>query len=156
MSDFYDGFADENTAKAYLNEEKDRLNVAPFAGEEYGDLKRLFDYTKFHVGLYSGIVTAVMAYIKYKRGVIGIEGVFLWIGVLCVLVAGLAGGVILGNLPHFRSYEAFKNSNLKWLIPSKMKYDDWAWIEHRAFWVGLFFIVITFFCGTWGRLEIAD
>jgi hypothetical protein len=101
-------------------------------------LKQLFDYTKFHIGMYTtliagivGLFTNANAKLQYVEMVPFIKG-----SVLCFVIAGMAGGLVASSIAHFSSFKEFKGARLgPWrtmLIPSMVC----VHVEHSAFWLG--------------------
>jgi len=107
-------------------------------------LKQLYDYTKFHIGMYTTLITAIIAVFandslksSYSNFV-----PFIGITVFCFIVAGLFGGLVASSIPFYTSFQDFSNSRLG---PWK-----WKWfssiicthLEHSAFWLGCLVAVI--------------
>jgi hypothetical protein len=110
-------------------------------------LKQLFDYTKFHIGLYTTLLAAIIgvfandtlkrSYSNYVPFMIGT--------VICFLVAGAAGGLVASSIPFYTRFSDFSQA---WLGPW-----GWKWvqsitcthIEHTAFWLGIVIAVVGLF-----------
>src|SRR5262249_26092041 len=78
-------------------------------------LKLLFDYTKFHIGLYTTLTAAYIALItsEYGKKFLVPNRVFVWSAVVMFLVAGLAGGIIASNsCPHYARLDTLMNKRL--------------------------------------------
>jgi hypothetical protein len=120
--------------------------MAEMAALEYEKIKLLFDYTKFHFGLYTSIGTIVVA--GYSAKVIHFEEVALCIGMLCIAVAGLAAGTITSTLPECSTLKEFYDKEHGiWLFQRIARHwrgwrgEEWTRIEHIAFWLGIISLV---------------
>lgn len=113
-------------------------------------LELLYDYTKFHIGLYllltSAYITLATSKIGRKETLPALQPTLVWFAVSLFLLAGLAGGVIASGITQSRSAGAneFLEERIgPWntaLFPARA----WVWIEHTAFWVGLVCAVLSF------------
>jgi len=113
-------------------------------------LELLYDYTKFHIGLYlvftSAYITLATSKIGKKEALPMLQANFVWIAVVCFLVAGVAAGVIASSITQSRSNgaEDFLREKIgPWsttLFPARL----WVYIEHTAFWLGLICAVLSF------------
>lgn len=103
-------------------------------------LKALFDYTKFHIGLYSSLCTLLVA-------VVGIDAIkdeagptlpwFLLATLVCFAIAGLFGGLVGSSIPGFKTWEEFSKAKLgPWFLPEVLPAPWAASAEHTAFWIG--------------------
>jgi hypothetical protein len=103
-------------------------------------LNRLFDYTKFHIGLYTTAAGALLAAYASKdleifQKTLQLHPVLVEISILSMLAAGLAGGIVASSCTIFESFDRLWSSKvgpfgLKWLTG-----ETWAKIEHTAFWI---------------------
>lgn len=110
-------------------------------------LQLLFDYTKFHIGIYVALLAAII-------GVLGKQDVrdnfrfmvpWLLTASVFLLVAGGAGALVGSSIPFFSSFEEF----------SKAKLGPWKWkfikgvactsVEHTAFWLAVFVTLVGLF-----------
>jgi hypothetical protein len=109
--------------------------VVPSMDEQ---LKTLFDYTKFHIGMYTTLVAAIVGvfandswahdYAKMTPFIMGT--------VVCFLIAGAAGGLIASAIPFYSSFNDFENAKLG---PWRMQWIPaiiCTHVEHTAFWAG--------------------
>lgn len=100
-------------------------------------VKLLFDYTKFHIGLYSTFASAVLAVLAgtFADGWIICRTLLAW-SLLPIAVAGLAGGVIGSSLPHMFGTEDIREKPIGPLTFEKMgKLKTWTYLEHVSFWL---------------------
>jgi len=104
----------------------------------FENVKLLFEYTKFHIGLYTALITALIAALNFKTTLgWSVDAGWVLTAVIFIGVAGLAGGVIASSLPHFSSLDAFWNAKLG---PYRFKIfsgESWTYIEHTTFWLGV-------------------
>lgn len=110
-------------------------------------LRLLFDYTKFHIGIYISLGSALIAaaatmvssdsgsFDYYKCNIARFE--FLSFTVICLFIAGWAGGIIAGNLPKAKSFKNFSEQRIGFWGGELLFYNYWAWLEHTAFWLAL-------------------
>jgi hypothetical protein len=113
-------------------------------------LELLYDYTKFHIGLYlvfaSAYITLATSKIGRKDALPILQPNFVWIAVVCFIVAGIAAGVIASSITQSKSNSAedFLREKIgPWSIrflPARF----WVYIEHSAFWLGLICAVLSF------------
>lgn len=102
-------------------------------------LKVLMDYTKFHIGIYISLVSAAIALAK----VAPVGGfISLRIAIVCFVVAGIAGGVIAGNIPLYSTWREFDEAKIGPLGTRLLRFRHWAHIEHTVFWLGVVGVVI--------------
>jgi hypothetical protein len=108
--------------------------VQAVGGQTTDQLKLLLDYTIFHLGLYTTVVTGLIGVSQY----LGTSSPkIVKAATCCFVLAGMAGGVIASNIPNFKDWSAFSTAILgpwefQWLT-----YADWARIEHTTFWLGV-------------------
>jgi hypothetical protein len=110
-------------------------------------LRMLFDYTIFHIGLYTSLVSAVFALTTFgdKHPRIKKRAWLLKVTVISFLLAGAAGGAIASNIPEYKTFDCYSSAGLtvfRYLGP--FHYSVLAHIEHGAFWVGILFAVTGF------------
>jgi hypothetical protein len=123
-------------------------------GQEYKvegkRLERLFDYTKFHIGIYlssgGALVTLIgVAADKDKTFVAHLVGspLCLAISLFLMAIAGMAGGVIASSCTECNTYEEVweeKQGPFGW---SWFTGRIWARIEHAAFWFSALFFSVS-------------
>jgi hypothetical protein len=110
-------------------------------------LKLLSDYTLFHIGLYTTIISTLIALVHFRRPNFKKPQLFsiLQFTVFCFIVAGAAGGAIASNIPNYPSFGAFDKGGLNVFGFTCLSYRAWAHVEHGAFWVGLITAAVGFF-----------
>jgi hypothetical protein len=111
---------------------------------EFERLNLLYDYTKFHIGLYTTLVAALVAaretiiprapaYLRWTLLFFLVAGAAGGV----VLVAGAAGGVVASNVPDFSTYSDFLNTRIGPFGWKPMCGLYWSHLEHLAFWLGI-------------------
>jgi len=103
-------------------------------------LKLLFEYTKFHIGLYATLIGVCMALAKFghKVDAVVLNKARFWLGftAVCFLGAGAAGGAIASNIAD-RTPDEFFSKPLTIFGACTLTYNWWEHIEHGFFWVGV-------------------
>jgi len=108
-------------------------------------LKLLFEYTKFHIGLYATLAAALITLTNTEFGKsLKVVEPLVWVAVLFIALAGLAGGVIASSLPWFRNLESFKTTAIGPFRLRLMLGEYWTYIEHTSFWLGIASILLAF------------
>jgi len=131
--------------------EEEKIAATAEANSKQKSLEMLFDYTKFHIGLY---LTFSASYITVTTAKIGAgqpllipnRGLF-WCAVVAFGLAGLAGGVIASSITQTqaRSSKEFLSENIGPWNCTKLFFSArvWTWIEHTSFWCGLILAVLS-------------
>ncbi len=126
---------------------------------ELKSLDLLFDYTKFHIGLYLTLASAYISVASLRVGdrfAFTLKWPYVIAAMFAFMVAGLAGGVIVssitqcyGTILECKSTAAFLKKpigpwdwEVLWL-PAKY----WTYLEHGSFWAGLGLALASFICG---------
>ena len=111
-------------------------------------LELLFDYTKFHIGVY---LTLTAAYITVATSKIGdtlprLNQLFVWPAVIFITVAGYAGGIIASSITQSQSatVEGFLNEKTGPWSMRALTGKWWIYIEHTSFWIGIICVVMSF------------
>ena len=95
--------------------------------QEDPQLKMLFDYTVFHIGLYVTLMGILIAALNLHEG----EKRYLWL--LCpialLFLAGACGGIVGSNIPEHKDYVSFNKAE-KW----GSTFEVWIGREHVFFW----------------------
>jgi hypothetical protein len=126
---------------------------------EIEHIKQIYDYTKFHIGLYFTFLAGLIAFVNFGRGEHFGEqhrGALLAI-IFILLVGGVAGALVASRIvygPWQKDSFAIERSKF-WRKRPLKKRDSrfyWSWadvsliIEHYAFWLALSIAIVTF---TW-------
>lgn len=115
----------------YLKLDRDRLQV-------------LYDYTKFHIGMYATLMAALVSASQYLPEK---SPTFLRWTLLSLLLAGGAGGVVASNIPEFYGYAGFIDASIGFIGIGVMRARYWIHLEHFFFWVGVAWAVLNAFTG---------
>ena len=118
---------------------------------DFERLKLLFDYTKFHIGLYATLAAALITLLNGTfLGSFRPEKCPMWTAIFLIALAGLAGGVIASTVPQRNGAdELYKRKAGPWgweFMPGRW----WTYVEHTSFWLGIFSVIIAFARGTGG------
>ena len=112
---------------------------------DFEQVKLLFEYTKFHLGVYTTLAAALIALVNTDFGKrINLPGEFVWAAVIFIGLAGLAGGIVASTLPHVTTLSDFWSSKIG---PFRLKIlagEGWTYIEHTAFWLAIVSILTAF------------
>ena len=99
-------------------------------------LKTLFDYTKFHIGVYitlgsgiAGVLAYEASHTDFSLGCYARWGFRL--SLLLLALAGLGGGIIAGNLIDFTTLADFRKAFIYWGKTSVF----WERLEHWSIWL---------------------
>ena len=101
-------------------------------------LKLLFEYTKFHIGLYTSVI-ALVVFETIK--VTGLTRGIASIGAVLLLFAAGFGGLIAGNIHRFGTVREFKDAKIgpferEWITGKCCEH-----VEHLCFWVAAAILV---------------
>lgn len=106
--------------------------------DDYERVKLLFDYTKFHIGVYLTLASTLVAVIGLKKDLqFDVEICFIIASVLSIMIAGLSGGTIVSRLTQVKTYDEFWNEATGPFRLKLFKGENWTYIEHVSFWIGL-------------------
>jgi hypothetical protein len=116
----------------------------PAAPTNIEHVKLLFDYTKFHLSMYTTLASLLVVILNahfakswtISRKLIGTA-------LVAIVLAGLAGGVVASSMPILIG----KPGNLYEepigpLCSHFMTVEHWTWLEHSSFWLAIVCIVI--------------
>lgn len=106
-------------------------------------LDRLFDYTKFHIGIYisasGGLVTLIGLSAKAEEGrfIANLVGspIALLISLGLMVLAGAAGGVIATSCTESRTFDDFWDNPQGAFGWKPLNGKRWPRIEHLLFWL---------------------
>jgi len=107
--------------------------------EEMDDqLKQLFDYTKFHIGMYTTLIAGIIGVFANDdlKETYAALVPFIKVSIVCFFIAGMAGGLVASSIPFFQRWKDFQTARLgPWslkLVPAILC----THVEHTAFWIG--------------------
>lgn len=115
------------------------LDKRPSDAIEKQQLQLLFDYTKFHIGLYAGVIAGLLALAKLGGPMSPPVVLVLGFAVLCVVAAGASGGIVASNIPEhdLEKYYPEKEVGFFGWECTKRKAKDWCRTEHFFFWLAI-------------------
>jgi hypothetical protein len=120
------------------------------ANAKQKSLELLFDYTKFHIGLYITLSASYIAVATAKiseKPILTLNRYFFWPAIFAFALAGLAGGVIASSITQTdaRSSSDFMKLDIGPWDWTKIHFEarKWTWIEHTSFWIGLALAVLS-------------
>ncbi len=109
---------------------------------------RLYDYTKFHIGMYATLMVGVFAFLELWDDR-DHQFDFVLLGVaFCLMGAGACGGVVCTNCLRYADDEKilFSDKASFWFWKnSGLSTKRWADMEHGFFWVGIV-LVFAYMC----------
>ncbi|HEX8161070.1 MAG TPA: hypothetical protein VF538_04320 [Pyrinomonadaceae bacterium] len=120
---------------------------------EKEQVKTLYDYTKFHIGLYSTLITGLIALISFGFG--EARDLYLsWIKaiIIVLLIAGVFGAIVASRIVYgkwsedtlatesSRFWKIRRLGNIKWRIA-----DIFTTVEHYAFWIAIVIAIFGFY-----------
>jgi hypothetical protein len=131
--------------------DEEKIQATAQAHAQQRSLELLFDYTKFHIGVYLSLtaayITVATAKINEKPLLSLTPGWFL-LAVLGFMIAGLAGGVLASSITQTETGSArgFLQEPIGPWHWKRLHFSgrNWTYIEHTSFWVGLISAVLSF------------
>lgn len=114
---------------------------------DFEQLKLLFEYTKFHILLYTSLVSLLIGLFLFvdKEAAIQFRLSMKFV-VFFFVIAGGAGGVIGSSIPGCRGFSEFWNKSLApyGIFFLNFKGKHWVALEHSSFWVGIIIATVVF------------
>lgn len=109
---------------------------------EFEKLKLLFDYTKWHIGVYltsAGLFAGFIAASAKDptQFLFPFDRTWLVGAVALITVAGFAGGVLTSSMCHARRLDDFWKQKLGPFWFQWLPAEWWTYIEHTAFWLAI-------------------
>jgi hypothetical protein len=108
-------------------------------------LDRLFDYTKFHIGIYLSVGGGMIGLLGTREDAEWVQALIvhpraLTLALASLALAGMAGGVVGSSIISCKTFESFWDSRQGPFGLIRMPGRFWASFEHGAFWlsIGLF------------------
>lgn len=126
---------------------------SPATSNQVEQLKLVYDYAKFHIGLYAALIAGIAALLQLSPGLKPEDVACLRVAVVLILVAGLAGGMVAtgvldtGDARGVWRVPASQPDRTSSLLDSRPRrrgvpLKSWILVEHTAFWcavaVGLY------------------
>ncbi|MEM0930387.1 MAG: hypothetical protein AAGI89_13960 [Pseudomonadota bacterium] len=115
--------------------------------EKVFSIERLYDYSKFHIGLYTSIVGGLLAFLNLRQGMIDQVGVLQVVLTVCLfLAAGAFGGIVCVNCIFHRAHtDQIKHDHKVrlWGVKLPLTIGRAADLEHACFWIGLVVLLLS-------------
>jgi len=119
-------------------------------------LEMLYDYTKFHIGVYLTLTASYITVVTLKVSREGADVQFLsanqilmGLAIVCFLAAGVAAGVIASSITQCgggNSREFLQSEIGPWNAQRiHMPGLEWTFLEHTSFWIGILTATLSFF-----------
>jgi hypothetical protein len=117
-------------------------------------LERLYDYTKFHIGIYLSAAGGLAALISTSaKGVTKSDYITTLIGApwalgfsfVFVVLAGISGAIVATSAIESTSYQSFITSNQGVYGWNRITGKTWVTMEHAFFWLSLVFLSVGIF-----------
>ncbi len=113
-------------------------------------LERLFDYTKWHIGIYLSMGGGLVGLLGTREGncflcrVIAVPWL-MGTALGALAIAGIAGGIVTSATTRCRTFEEVWDEDLPLYGRKTLTGKTWASIEHTAFWISLALIAASIF-----------
>lgn len=135
------------------------MTTAVIKGADLKGLELLYDYTKFHIGVYLTMASAFITIASLRKGdalVLELRRLPVWLAMACFLVAGFAGGVIVSSITqcfgHVQAELPGRCASTFEFLNQRLGPWDFLWfsgktwtrIEHTAFWFGVLLALASF------------
>jgi hypothetical protein len=104
---------------------------------DYERVKLLFDYTKFHIGLYLTLGGILVTAVGLKDNPIQFWAPSLWMAIISMTVAGFAGGMVASTLAECENLQTFMQQKTGPWECKLLTGRWWTRIEHTAFWIAI-------------------
>lgn len=129
--------------------QQNQFNPAEDTEADRKSLERLYDYTKFHIGVYITLTGTYLTIATAKfqgNTVLNLDLGLVGFAALCFLIAGMAGGVIASSLTQKvgGSSASFLDDRIGPWVLRLWRARTWTHIEHTSFWIGLLVAVYSF------------
>jgi hypothetical protein len=112
-------------------------------------LKLIYDYAKFHIGLYATVSAALIGVTTFNENLKKNYMGWLLAVLGCFLAAGIGGGLVAGHVVYSRWDNPLVKELLKGYFTPTLssprawnRYKWFTFIEHYAFWLGLLLGII--------------
>jgi hypothetical protein len=121
--------------------------------EEDKQLERLYDYTKFHIGIYlsaAGGLTALIAALAKEGTANAVTRLIgapwaLGFSFIFIALAGVSGAIVATSAIQSTSYQSFLSDHQGAYGVKPFTGQTWVTVEHGLFWLSLVFLSIGIF-----------
>ena len=126
-------------------------------------LKLLYDYEKFHIGLYGALMAGFITVLKWSDNLDQTLVRAIVIAILCLLVAAFCGAILASSvIDIYNSYKLWpsgtgKDADLRNFWEGRIgpfnsrvfKAKTWWFFGHTAFWSAVMIFIVTFVAQAW-------
>lgn len=116
--------------------------------ESLEKVKLLYDYTKFHAGLYSAIAVVLIAGLTSNTSLLRSDSALNRNALFAIglyVIAGFISGLVLSNLIHYTEIESFRSARLWLWRLQTWRYSYWVAVQYACFWIASILIVGSLF-----------
>ena len=103
-------------------------------------LKHLYDYTKFHIGIYITLMTGIIAVLANDKLRDSYQAItpFIMASLILIMLAGACAGLIASSIPYYTSFKKFMDNDIspRYLKTFKINAKNCTHLEHLFFWLG--------------------
>ena len=116
----------------------------PATGEDKR-IERLFDYTKWHIGIYLAFGGGLIGLLGSRDGSDFLSNVikrptFMLVALFAMGIAGAAGGVVASATTRCNSFEELWTGRPTLFRRRPFTVETWASVEHYAFWASILMV----------------
>ena|ERR1041385_816294 len=111
-------------------------------------VKLLFDYTKFHITVYSTLATLLVGISASSlAGHLALHKQWLLAAFTAIVAAGLAAGVVAATMPSCTAILDFWNLRTGPYDVRILTIRSWTYVEHTSFWIAVACVILAFLTG---------
>jgi hypothetical protein len=110
-------------------------------------LKLLFAYSKFDIGLYTAVAMTFTGAIAFEPAVLRFHRGLLGLAVFFTCLAGMAAGIVARHCPHFVSWSDLWEAKIGPFRWRCLKGEYWAYLQHTCFGIALVAAVLSVLSG---------
>jgi hypothetical protein len=117
--------------------DSDRSFVVSAEGRGLAQLKLLFEYSKFQIGLYTAVATVFAAVVALDPAVFKLHRGLLILAVILMSLAGMAAGIIASRCAHFTSRRELWTTKIGPFRSSCLTGEHWTYVGDTCFGLAL-------------------
>jgi len=106
-------------------------------------LKLLFAYSKFDIGLYTAVAITFAGAIAFEPPVFRFHRGLLGLAVFFICLAGMAAGIIASHCPQFTNWSDLWQTKIGPFLWRSLKGEYWAYLQHICFGIALVAAVLS-------------
>jgi len=115
----------------------DRSFAVSADGRGLAQLKLLFEYSKFQIGLYTAVATVLAAAVAFDPAVFKLHRGLLALAMILMSLAGMAAGVIASRCAHFTSRRELWTTKIGPFRSSCLTGEYWTYLGDTCFGLAL-------------------